>query len=260
MGLFDGKVAIVSGVGPGMGRSLALAYAREGADLVLGARGAEKLQAVAAEVEALGRRVVHQSTDVTKPEACASLVAIGLESFGRIDVLVNNAFRQPPMEPLADADPATWRAAFDVNLFGAVNMTDAVLPTMRASQSGSVIFIASLSARRVRRNFGVYSATKSALLTTMQHYANEEGLHGIRCNAIVPSWIWGPSLQFWFDHLAKERGVSAQAVYDETAEGTALRRLPTPDEIADATLALSSDLNRVVTGAALDVNAGEWFH
>ncbi len=260
MGLFDGRVALVSGVGPGMGRSLALAYAREGADVVLGARRRHHLDDVAAEVEALGRRAVARPTDVTDATTCAALVEAGLDAFGRIDVLVNNAFTQPPMEGVAAASEETWRRAFDVNLLGAVRMTDAVLPTMRAAGRGAVVFVASLSARRVREDFAVYSATKSALLTTMQHYANEEGRHGIRANAIVPSWIWGPNLQGWFAHLADQRGVEPATVYDETAATTALRHLPTPDEVADAALAMSCELTRVVTGAALDVNAGEWFH
>ncbi|MFT5224051.1 MAG: NAD(P)-dependent dehydrogenase (short-subunit alcohol dehydrogenase family) [Glaciecola sp.] len=259
-GLLAGKVVLISGVGPGMGRSLALAHAQQGADVILAARKQNNLDAVRGEVEALGRRVVSAPTDVTDRGACAALVARGIEEFGRLDVLVNNAFRQPPMASLGDTSIDEWRKAFDVNLFGAVNMTEAALATMRVQGSGSVVFIASLSARRVREQFAVYSATKSALLTTMQHYANEVGRAGIRVNAVVPSYIWGPNLESWFALLAEQRGVTPQQVYDDVAKDMALRRIPTADEVAATAMLLSSDFNSAVTGAALDINAGEWFH
>lgn len=258
--LFAGAVALISGVGPGMGRSLALAYAAQGADIILGARNTRSLDAVAQEITALGRRVVQAPTDITDPEACRALVALGVETFGRLDVLVNNAFMQPPLEGLSETSMETWRQAFEVNLFGAVHMTDAALEPMRSQREGSIIFVASLSARRVRKQFAVYSATKAALLTTMQHYANEAGPDGIRVNAIVPSYIWGPNLEFYFKWLAEQRGVSPQDVYDDVAKDIALRRIPTADEIASAAMMLSSPLSSAVTGAALDVNAGEWFH
>ena len=119
-----------------------------------------------------------------------------------------------------------------------------------------MVFTASMSARRVRRRFGVYSATKAALLTTMQHYANELGRDGIRCNAIVPGYIWGPNLEAWFAYQAQQRGVDPEVVYDEVASETALHHLPTSEEVADAAVFLASDLSRAITGVGLDVNAG----
>lgn len=258
--LLEGQVALISGVGPGMGRSLALAHAAQGADIVLGARNEHNLVGVAQDVEALGRRVVWAPTDITDRAACDALVAQALDAFGRLDVVVNNAFMQPPLEPLADATLDTWRRAFEVNLFGAVQMTEAALGAMRPAGRGSVLFIASLSARRVRTQFAVYSATKAALLTTMAHYANEVGVDGIRVNAVVPSYIWGPNLEIWFQWQAEQRGITPQDVYDEVAKDIALRRIPTADEIASTAMMLSTDLCSAVTGAALDVNAGEWFH
>ena len=257
--LLKDRVAIVSGIGPGMGRDVALAFAREGAHLVMGARTEERLAEVAAEVEALGRRAVWARTDISVEQNCDHLGALALESFGRIDVLVNNAFVQPPLETIAAADSDTWRQAFGVNVIGSVQMTRAVLPAMQAQGSGSVIFIGSMSARRIRRNFGVYAATKAALMSTAQTLAKELGRDGIRVNTVLPGYIWGPSLEWFFGHLAAKQGRTPEDVYAEVAGETCLNHIPTSEEIADAVVFFASDLSRVVTGQSLDVNAGHWF-
>lgn len=258
--LLDGRVVVVSGIGPGLGRAIALACAREGADVVLAARSADTLEAVADEVRAAGRTATTVPTDVTDPDDVAGLATATVQAHGRVDALVNNAFVQPPLEPLLKATPDTWRQAFEVNLFGAVAVTNAFAPHLAADGGGAVVFTASMSARRVRRNFAVYSATKSALLTTMQHYANELGRDGVRANAIVPGYVWGPNLEAWFAWQAQKRDVDPDVVYDEVASETALHHLPTSEEVADAAVFLASDLSRAITGVGLDVNAGNWFH
>ena len=258
--LLADRVAVVSGVGPGLGRAIALACAREGADVVLAARSKDNLEAVAEEVRALGRAATTVPTDVTVADDVTALADAAMQAHGQVDVLVNNAFVQPPLEHLVDATPDTWRQAFEVNLFGAAAVTNAFVPHLAADGGGAVVFTASMSARRVRRRFGVYSATKAALLTTMQHYANELGRSRIRCNAIVPGYIWGPNLEAWFTYQAQQRGVDPEVVYDEVASDTALHHLPTSEEVADAAVFLASDLSRAITGVGLDVNAGNWFH
>ena len=257
--LLADRVAVVSGIGPGMGRDISLTLARHGANLVLGARTEERLIEVAAEVEALGRKVVWARTDITSDEDCRALAAAGVDAFGRIDVLVNNAFVQPPLEKIEQAESETWRQAFDVNVIGSVQMTTACLPAMQAQGGGSVVFIGSMSARRIRRNFGVYAATKSALMSTAQTLAKEHGRDGIRVNTVLPGYIWGPSLEWFFGYLAEKQGRTPQDVYDEVAGETCLNHIPTSEEIADAVLFFASDLSRVVTGQSLDVNAGHWF-
>ncbi len=258
--LLEDKVALVSGVGPGMGRNIALTFAREGADVVLGARTESTLREVAAEVEALERTAVYGVTDVTSESDCTQLADRALSELGRIDILVNNAFIQPPFETVEDSSVDTWQQAFDVNVFGSVRMTKAVTPHMRSRRSGSIIFIGSMSARRTQPYFGAYSATKSAIISTARVLARELGEHGIRVNSVVPGYIWGPSVQWYFDQLAARRGCSPEEVYAGIASETCLRRLPTSGEIADAVLFFASHLSRVVTGQALDVNAGHWFH
>jgi NAD(P)-dependent dehydrogenase (short-subunit alcohol dehydrogenase family) len=257
--LLTDRVAIVSGIGPGMGRAIALACAREGADVVLAARTKEKLAAVASEVEAVGRRALQVPTDVTDEAQCRDLAAAAVDEFGRVDVLVNNAFVQPPFETLEDASLESWRRGLEMNLLGAVSMTRAVVPQMKQQHAGAIVFINSMSARRTRTLFGVYSAAKAALLSTARTFALELGRDGIRVNSVVPGYIWGPSVKWYFESIAKERGITREEVYDEVASETCLHHLPDAEEIADTVVFLASDRARAVTGQSLDVNAGHWF-
>jgi NAD(P)-dependent dehydrogenase (short-subunit alcohol dehydrogenase family) len=260
MSLLEGRAAIVSGIGPGAGRSIALAFAREGADVVLAARTVGALESVAAEVRALGRRALAVPTDVASAEDCRRLAETAHAELGRIDVLVNNAFRSAPYDPVETASMEDWRRIFDVNFFGSVQLTQAVVPRMKAQRRGSVVMVNSMSVRIIEPNFGGYAASKGALMTVVQTLAKELGAHGIRVNSVVPGYIWGPALSRYFEHLAAERGITPDAVYAEVAVRTALNHIPDSDEIADAVVFLASDLSRAVTGQALDVNGGHYFH
>lgn len=259
-GLLAGRVAVVSGIGPGMGREVSLALAREGADLVLAARTARTLAAVAADVRAAGRRALEVPTDIARAEDCQRLAERARAELGRIDVLVNNAFDMGAMKPLADADAEDLLRPIRVNLVGSLQLTRAVLPAMRAQGRGSIVMINSMVIRDVLPKMGPYAASKAALLAATQGLARELGPEGIRVNSVLPGYIWGPNLQAYFAHQAKQRGVDPQAIYDETAAHTALRHLPTPEEIADAVVFFASDLSRVITGQSLDVNGGHVFH
>ena len=258
--LLQDRVAIVSGIGPGMGRDIALAFAREGADVVLAARGADKLNAVADEVRARGRRALCVPTDIAQADDCRRLADAARAEFGRLDILVNNAFKGG-LEPLmAEADVSEWRKIFDVNVFGSLQLTQAVVPHMRRHGGGSIVFINSMSMRIIEPKMGGYAASKGALLIAAQTLAKELGRDKIRVNSVVPGYIWGPALQGYFKLLAQQQGSTPDAVRDEIAARTALNHIPDSAEIADAVVFFASDLSRVVTGQALDVNGGHFFH
>lgn len=256
--LLKDQVGIVSGIGPGMGRDLALALAREGADVVLGARTEERLREVAADVEALGRQVAWRITDIANEDDCTALAEAAREAFGRIDVLVNNAFLPPSMKRIEYETIEHWRQSFDVNVLGSLQMTRAVVPTMKEQRSGSIVFINTMSIRTAEIKSGAYAATKSAMFTMARVLARELGRDGIRVNTVLPGHVWGPSLEWWFEHLAKKQGTTPQAIYDSVASEAALRHIPTSAEVADAVVFFASDLSRAVTGQSLDVNAGHW--
>src|SRR3954452_14710181 len=136
MGLLDGKVAFVSGVGPGMGRDIALQLAEHGADVVLGARTSTNVDAVADEVEALGRATSRVQLDVTDVDSCRQAVAAATDAFGRIDVLVNNAFHDRDFKMFEKGDLESWRQTMDVNFWGTMQLTQAVVPAMKGQGDG----------------------------------------------------------------------------------------------------------------------------
>lgn len=258
--LLQDRVCLVSGIGPGLGRSTALACAREGADVVLAARSAEALEACAAEVRALGRRALPVPTDLARAGDGAALVAAAMAGFGRIDVLVNNAFLSNPTALFEEASLDDWRRMFDVNVFGALALTQAVVPHMKAQGGGSIVFVNSMSIRIIEPKMGGYAASKGALMTAAQTLARELGAHGIRVNSVVPGYIWSEKMEGYFRFLAKQQGTTYEAVHAEIAGRTALRHIPDSDEIADAVVFFASSLSRAITGQALDVNGGHHFH
>jgi NAD(P)-dependent dehydrogenase (short-subunit alcohol dehydrogenase family) len=259
MTLLAGTVVVVSGVGPGLGRSIALRSAQAGADVVLAARTASRLDEVAKEVTALGRRGVAVPADITDDESAAHLVRAALAAFGRVDTLVHNAFAIPPLTSLADASLDAIRAAFETNVVAALRLTRLFTPAL-AGNRGSIVMINSAVLRHSRLTFGGYKMAKSALLSLAQSLATELGPQGIRVNSVAPGYIWGDALKWYFGYLAQQRGVDRQQVYDETAATTDLRALPQPDEVADAVVFLASPMARAITGQCLDVNCGEYHH
>jgi NAD(P)-dependent dehydrogenase (short-subunit alcohol dehydrogenase family) len=257
MTLLRGTVVVVSGIGPGLGRSIALQSARAGADVVLAARTASRLDEVAREVTALGRRALAVATDITDAQSASRLAEAALAAFGRVDTLVNNAFAIPPLVGLAEVDLDAIRAAFETNVVAALRLTRLFTPALEAA-AGSVVMINSAVLRHSRLSFGGYKMAKSALLALAQSLATELGPRGIRVNSVAPGYIWADSLKWYFGHLADQRGVDAQRIYDQTAATTDLGRLPEPDEIADAVVFLASPMARAITGQCLDVNCGEY--
>jgi NAD(P)-dependent dehydrogenase (short-subunit alcohol dehydrogenase family) len=257
--LLQGKVVIVSGIGPGLGRSIAMRSAEQGADVVLAARTESRVDEVAKEVTALGREALAVPTDVSDPDAAQRLVNATLEKFGRADALVHNALAMPPIKDLGVVDLDAVKVAFDTNVVAALRLTRLFTPALIES-AGSVTMINSMVVRFSQRTMGPYKMTKAALLAVAQSLASELGPQGVRVNSVAPGHIWGDSLQWYFGYLANKRGVDPQAIYDETAANIDLRRLPVPDEVADAVVFLSSPMARAITGQCLDVNCGEYHH
>lgn len=257
--LLAGKVCVVSGVGPGLGRQAALLLASHGADVVLAARRQSTLDEVAAEVVALGGRALTVPTDITDGEQCEHVMATTTAELGGVDVLVNNAFRFDAFQTFEEVDLSIWRKIVDVNLFGSLQMTKAALPSMRQRGGGSVVMVASMAAREPQALQGGYAISKGALLTATRVLAYELGASGIRVNAVVPGWMLGPSVDIYIQMTSDSRGISPGEVVQELADRIPLGRVPSDGEVAGTIVYLASDLSSAVTGQAVDANGGEYF-
>ncbi len=256
-GLLDGKVVLISGVGPALGTTLARRCARDGADLVLAARTAERLDDVAKEITDSGRRAVAVATDITDDGQVQNLVEASLAAYGKVDVLINNAFRVPSMRPLAGTTFQHIRDAIELTVLGALRLIQCLTPAL-AEAKGSIVNVNSMVIRHSQAKYGAYKMAKSALLAMSQSLATELGDQGIRVNSVAPGYIWGDTLKSYFTHQAGKYGTSVEEIYAATAANSDLKRLPTEDEVASAILFLASDLSSGITGQTLDVNCGEY--
>lgn len=252
------KVVVISGIGPGLGRDLAWIFAQAGARLVLLARTAERLKALQQELETAGTICLSIPTDITNPADCQRVREETLAAFGRIDVLINSAFQLGERGSLATAGlDDNWRAPLDTNLFGSLQLTQALVPALAESR-GNVVMINTIAIRQVRPSFAGYAISKSALQTAARYLSQELGPQGIRVNSVVPGYIDGPPLRSAFAAMAEAQEVSIAAIAEQVRSSLPLRIIPTGEDIARAALFLASDHARAITGAALDVNAGEY--
>jgi NAD(P)-dependent dehydrogenase (short-subunit alcohol dehydrogenase family) len=242
----DDKVAVVTGASSGLGAAFAVALADAGADVVIAARRLDRLTAVAADVEARGRRVLTHQTDVSDPDQCAALVQATLDTFGRVDVLVNNA-GVSTAAPATREDPADFRQVVDVNLNGAYWMAQAC---GRVMQPGSTIInIGSVLGFTTDRGLpqAAYCSTKAAIIGLTRELAQQwGGRKGIRVNNLAPGYFPSEMTdQLPADYLAEmmERRVPMQ-------------RTGRVDELTPALVFLASDASSYINGATLAVDGG----
>src|SRR5262249_53589534 len=161
--ILDGKTVVVSGVGPGLGREIAAAAVRDGANAVLGARTEGNLEKAANDIDPSGQRVAWAVTDITDPAQCGRLAGTAIDRFGRVDALVNCAALDAVFGGLEHADWDSWRQALEINLFGTMQMTQAVIPHLK-ERGGSIVFIGSQAMYWSQVPQTAYAASKSAIL------------------------------------------------------------------------------------------------
>jgi NAD(P)-dependent dehydrogenase (short-subunit alcohol dehydrogenase family) len=253
----DGKVAVITGGGKGIGKAIALAFAGVGADVVIAARTEADLKKTAAEIEKTGRKCLAMATDLAVPKQVRSMVDSTLEKFGRVDVLVNNAGTGGPVASVADMDLEGWNQTLAVNLTGAMLCAKYVLKNdMIGRRSGSIINISSVSGRMGHANRSPYSASKWGLIGLTQSLALEVGKYGIRVNCIAPGPVEGERIEWAMRQVSQNQGISyEQAVANEVAR-TALGRMVKPEEIAALAVFLASDKSAGITGQTINCSAG----
>ena len=258
MGLLDGKTVVVSGVGPGLGREIAEAAAREGANVIIGARTEANLRAAADGIDPTGERVAWRVTDITNGEHCDALIALAVDRFGGLDSLVNCAAFDTAFGGLKEPDWDAWRTTFEVNVFGTMRITAAAIAPLEQRGGGSIVFIGSQATYWPQVPQLAYASSKGALNSAMYYLAKELGPSKIRVNTVVPSWMWGPPVEGYVNMTAKAQGVSPDDVKAGIANQMMLQEIPTDGDIAESVVFMASDRATMITGQALMVNAGDF--
>jgi len=241
-----GRAAIITGGSKGIGLAIAKEFAAAGADIAIVARGAEALEAAATEISASGndRRVKTVAGNAGDPQQISDAVAAAMQTFGRIDILVNNVATNPYWGDLVDLDMPRAEKTFQVNELGPLIWVQECWRAWMSQHGGVVVNMCSIGGFTVNRNIGFYNTTKAALIHMTRHLAVELGPH-VRVNALAPGLVktemahalWGP-LEAKFSKVLP------------------LRRLGTPEDIATVALFLVSDASAWMTGQVLAVDGG----
>jgi meso-butanediol dehydrogenase/(S,S)-butanediol dehydrogenase/diacetyl reductase len=257
-----GKVAVVTGGGSGIGRGIVLAMAREGADLAIPDIQVLNAEKVAEEVKAMGRKVIAMRTDVTSVADVKVMTDRVRETYGRIDVLVNNAgMASPPGMPFTNNTEEDWERTFAVNTKSVFITCKAVVPHMLERKAGAIINIASIAGPLAAPTMPAYSVAKGGVITFTRVLAKELAAGGVRVNAICPGVLWTDFWQKLAAHLAETnpgfKGMTARQVFDKrVADVIPMKREQQPEDIGWAAVFLASDEARNITGQSLNVDGG----
>jgi len=244
--LLGGKVALITGGDSGIGRAVAVAFAKEGADIVFDyLEETADAQRTCALIEGAGRRALALRGDITRPAHQQALVRAALSTFGRLDILVNNAAMHFPVQEVEELDWSAVRRTFEVNIFAPMRLTALVAPHLKAG--ASIINTASVVAYRGNPHLLDYSATKGALIAWTRALSQSLIKRGVRVSAVAPGPIWTPLIPASFP--AKEVA--------EFGSNTPMQRAGQPDEVAPAYVLLASERGSYIAGQCIHVNGGE---
>lgn len=244
------KVAIVTGAAMGMGEATARLFAEAGAKVVLADFNAEKGRSVADAITATGAEALFVETDISKSDQVEAMVAAAVERFGRLDAAVNNAALTPDNAPVAEFDEGYWDRLIAVDLKGtALCLKYELRQLISQGGGGSIVNISSVSGFRPQPNNIAYVAAKHGVVGMTKVAALENGPLGIRVNSVAPGAIDTPMLRGALEEIGTTAEEFAPAL-------SVLNRFGQPEEIAQASLWLASDLSSYVTGTTLHVDAG----
>ena len=253
-----GKVTVITGPAKGMGRAVTLAFAREGALLVLAGRDMAAIEPVAAEARAMGVEALVVSCDMTAPTQTEALATEAVRAFGRIDVLVNVAGGSGPIGKTGwETSAEEFNEIVQLNMTGCFNTMHAVLPKMIAHKSGKVVNVGGTFGMRGRAGRMAYSASKWGLRGITKSFALEVGPYGINVNCVAPGMVDGPRFREKVcANMAEKLGITLEEAMTRHAADYALRRVTNDEDVANACLFMASDVSRQITGVDLPVDGG----
>jgi NAD(P)-dependent dehydrogenase (short-subunit alcohol dehydrogenase family) len=249
--ILQGRVAIVTGAGSGIGRAGALLMAKEGATVVVADRDAAAGEATVEAIAAAGGRSVAVQTDVAKDAELDRLIEQTLAAFGRIDILHSHAGIQVE-GPLETVDPKGMDASWQVNVQAHFRLARLVMPTMRAQGAGSIIVTSSNSGVFYDHEMIAYATSKHAAVAMVKQIAIDYGKYGVRINALCPGWVDTP----FNDAFTRQMG-GREALLAYIKDKIPMGRFASVEEIAEAILFLASDRSSFMTGHALVIDGGE---
>lgn len=251
-----GKVAIVTGASQGIGQAIALAFAREGAKVVLAARNRANLEGTAKKVAALAGTSLIVPTDVTDEAHARALAEKTLAEFGTIDILVNNSGIAGPTKPVEEVTREEWEECMGVNVTGMFLCSKYAVPVMKKNRRGRIINVSSMSGKRPLPNRTPYAASKMAVLGFTRTLAFEVGEYGVTVNAICPGATEGPRITSVIENMARVGNIT-YAEAERTFTGpAALKSLVRSEDHAALCVFLASDEAAHMTGQDLNVTAG----
>ena len=254
----NGRVAIVCAASRGLGKAAALAFAREGAHVVICARDKNSLESAAQEIRASaapGVRVLPVATDLTDPVAIRSLVATVVHELGGVDILVTNA-GGPPVAEFPDLDDATWEKGVQLTLMSTIRCIREVLPHMQKHRWGRILNITSIAARQPVSDLIVSSTLRPGILGLSKVLANQYAKDGILVNSVTPGYILTDRQREIGTSRTGKRGKSLNHYLSDIARDIPAGRLGNPSELADVIVFLCSDRSSYVTGVTLGVDGG----
>ena len=256
------KVAIVTGGGRGIGRAISLAFAAEGASVIISGRSLSQLQDAAEEIRSRNGRVTAIQADVSNEEQIKEMVARTIDEYGKIDILVNNSGITGPTAPVVEMDLAAWNETIAVNLTGAMLCSREVLKHMIPQKSGAIIMITSEGGRGCDGKSGFpkrspYTCSKIGMIGLAETMSVEVGQYDIRVNAVSPAGVMGERIRNIFTSRARALGITFDDLLSKvTGTNYSLGRFAEEREVASAALFFASDEASAITGQTLVVNCG----
>lgn len=251
----QGKVAVVTASSAGLGKAIATAFGREGAQVVMCSRSQERIEAAAADVRDTGAEVLALEIDVTNPDDIERLIASAVEQFGGVDVLVTNA-GGPPAGTFDRFDDTAWQTAFDLTLMSAVRLIRRTIPEMRARGGGSIVAMTSSSIKQPIPNLLLSNVMRAGVSALAKTLADELTSDNIRVNNLVPGRIATQRIEELDRANAERQGVDIETVTKQQLGNIPMGRYGDAEEFASAAVFLASDAASYITGATLQVDGG----